>query len=458
MAQIIVIATGGVRAPSALEVLDRFAGDGHDVRLLATGPALRFMIWPLLSSPASLRLFFRSFRPQLRETLAYFLYRKIGVPHVEEGKWCDLAVVVPASSNSLGKLVAGLADNYPILVARGVPRSKRVLVIPSMNPEMWLDPFVQRNIDELNATQKYRVLCPSAGEMASGDFGIGAQVSMETIINESYRALGLIDPLLEEAAQPATQVTISGPKVPTKQPVIVVIDEDRHLRDMLCEKLESALPSVDVIGFTDQPEAVSWLMGNPASLILSALEFSDGNSGRDLIDVSRDSAADTPAQVILMGQQSRVEAGAEQLALQDVHYLPKPVNVPYVVGMVAGLIQASTVIQHGSNMTLAAGDVLFRDGDPGNEIYYLISGKMKVTIARPNQADKQVQIEQGEIVGELAFVTGEPRSATVTAITECNLLRIETSDFADYLARQPRWLRRIMDTLVERIKRADQNK
>ncbi len=125
--------------------------------------------------------------------------------------------------------------------------------------------------------------------------------------------------------------------------------------------------------------------------------------------------------------------------------------------MVAGLVQVSTVAKQGTEMTLASGDVLFRAGDLGQEIYQLISGRMEVFVTRPERTDKRIQIEAGEIIGELAFVTGQPRSATVTAMTECHLLRIETNDFADYLQRQPRWLTRIVDTLVERVRRADQN-
>ncbi len=196
--------------------------------------------------------------------------------------------------------MAGLADNYPVLVARGVPRSKRVLVIPSMNPEMWLDPFLQRNIDELNATQKYRVLCPSAGEMASGDFGIGAQVPMETIINESYRALGLIDPLVNESPRADRQDAARDISEPSKAPVVVVVEDDADLRTALCSELEGALSFSRVIGFATQPEVHRWLAENPASLVLSSLEFKDGSSGYDLIDLIRQTSVGSTTQIILM--------------------------------------------------------------------------------------------------------------------------------------------------------------
>lgn len=450
MARILVIATGGVRAPSAFEIVERFTSDGHEVRLLATGNALRFMLVPVLSSFGHLRLFLRHFRPQLRETLAYFTYKWTGVPHVEEGKWCDLALVVPASSNSIGKLVAGLADNYPLLVARGIPRGKPVIVIPSMNPEMWLDPFLQRNIDALNATRKYRVLCPSAGQMASGDFGIGAQVPTQTILDESYRALGLIDPLARTAPAPGTE----APDDPSP-PTIVVAEEDQALREMLLAELESAIRPANLVGLGDLSAAKAWFRDNRAQLLLAGLEFSDGGSGTDLVDLAQPVDGKGPCQVILMSHRSRADAGAEAIALRDVHFLPKPINVPYAVGMAAGLIRVRTAARQGTEISLAPGDILFHAGQMGNEIYRLLSGRMLVTLARADGLPKDHEIEAGEIIGELAFITGEPRSATVTALTDCRVLRIETSDFTDYLSRQPVWLGRILNTLIERVRRAD---
>lgn len=455
MARILVIASGGVRAPSALELVEYFVSDGHEVRLLATGHALRFLLIPILTSFGRMRLFLAHFRPQLRETLAYFAYRRMGVPHVDEGKWCDLAIFVPASSNSIGKLVAGLADNYPVLVTRGIPRSKPVLVIPSMNPEMWLDPFLQRNIDELNATRKYRVLCPSAGEMASGDFGIGAQVPMQTIIDESYRTLGLIDPFENDAAAKPDASPPDGGDGPAA-PTILVVDEDSELRETLRNELETAISSANVVGFGEVSAAKAWLQDNAAQIILAGLEFSKGGSGRDLVELAQNPYGHDTCQCVLMSHRSRAEAGAEALALKDVQFLPKPINVPYVVGMVAGLMRVPREARQGTEITLAAGDVLFHEGAVGNEIYHLLAGRMEAAIERDDGATKRQIIEAGEIIGELAFVTGAPRSATITAATDCRLLRIETADFADYLSRQPVWLGRILNTLVERVRRADQ--
>ena len=145
MANILLVATGGTRAPTQIELAERFVADGHAVRMLASANALRFLSSHIARRPAKLFPYLRHYRPALLETLAYFIEKPKGVlgvmaPHIAEGKWADVAVMAPATCNSVGKLVSGLSDNYPLLVLRAVPRSKRVIVVPSMNPEMWFDP------------------------------------------------------------------------------------------------------------------------------------------------------------------------------------------------------------------------------------------------------------------------------------------------------------------------------
>jgi len=170
MANITIVATGGTRAPTQLELAERFLADGHRVRCIATRNALRFLTSHLARSPRRIPFYARLFRPELLEIFAYYKEKPKSVPHVSEGKWADVFVMCPASCNSVGKLASGIGDNYALLVLRASPRNKRVIVVPSMNPEMWFDPQFQRNVDLLNATEKYRVVCPSRGLMVSGDW------------------------------------------------------------------------------------------------------------------------------------------------------------------------------------------------------------------------------------------------------------------------------------------------
>lgn len=80
-------------------------------------------------------------------------------------------------------------------------------------------------------------------------------------------------------------------------------------------------------------------------------------------------------------------------------------------------------------VSLAAGEVLFEAGDPGDALYVVISGRMQVTGKdKDGQARVLVDIGRGDVLGEMAILTGEPRNATVRAARDSELVRLGRED------------------------------
>ncbi|MFY0567583.1 flavoprotein [Archangium lansingense] len=344
MANILLAATGGTRAPTQVELCERFLRDGHSVRLVASTHALRFIGAYMARKPLKLPMYLRHYRPAFRETLAYFVEKPREVPHIAEGKWADVAVIAPATCNSLGKLVSGISDSYLLLILRALPRTKKVIVVPSMNPEMWYDPHFQRNIDLLNATDKYCVLCPRRGPMLSGDWGIGAQVPIEVITTATYRALGLRKVRTETlSGDPhANGVTrLAWVRSAWSLPEafrVVLVEPDGKGRRALMEALRHEYPMMDLQGFATATRALEWLKQHPASVVLTELDFPRGLSGLELIQSLRRTVHE-PVHIIATSTRDRRVAGAERLARLDVLFIPKPLNLTFVAGMIAGLVR-----------------------------------------------------------------------------------------------------------------------
>lgn len=82
--------------------------------------------------------------------------------------------------------------------------------------------------------------------------------------------------------------------------------------------------------------------------------------------------------------------------------------------------------------TVAAGTVLIREGDPGDAMYFLASGEVEVTNATIN-----VRLSEGEFFGEMALLSRQPRTATVTATKSTDLLVLDVNDFLRLLDRLP---------------------
>lgn len=103
---------------------------------------------------------------------------------------------------------------------------------------------------------------------------------------------------------------------------------------------------------------------------------------------------------------------------------------------------------------LDGGAVLFREGDAGDSLYVLITGRLRVFVRAASGEDVLVaEIGRGEIVGEMALLTGAPRSATVLAVRDSVLIRLSRGAFERIVERCPRVMLHVTRRLVERLQR-----
>ena len=87
-------------------------------------------------------------------------HRGLAVPHMELALWADLLVVLPATANILGKAAHGIADDLlsSIILAHSAP----TIFVPSMNPAMWSNRAVRRNVELLEQDGHRFVLSDTA--------------------------------------------------------------------------------------------------------------------------------------------------------------------------------------------------------------------------------------------------------------------------------------------------------
>jgi len=99
------------------------------------------------------------------------------------------------------------------------------------------------------------------------------------------------------------------------------------------------------------------------------------------------------------------------------------------------------------------GTCLFRQGDPGDSMYVLASGRLRVFRKHLNGYGESIaEIAAGETVGEMALITGEPRNADVIAMRDSVLARISLKDFERLTAIYPQALLHISKLIIERLK------
>ena len=85
--------------------------------------------------------------------------------------------------------------------------------------------------------------------------------------------------------------------------------------------------------------------------------------------------------------------------------------------------------------TFAAGDVVFREGEPGNAMYFIGSGQVEVRSEKTHQC--VASLGAGSFFGEIALLLGGPRSATVLALTDAELFILDREHLEELLATHP---------------------
>jgi len=108
---------------------------------------------------------------------------------------------------------------------------------------------------------------------------------------------------------------------------------------------------------------------------------------------------------------------------------------------------------------LGAGEVLMREGDPGDGLYVLASGRLRVEVEQSGGEQVTVgEVARNEVVGEMAIITEEPRSATVVAIRDSELLKFTRKDFEDLVENHPGAMLKIARRIVERLRQSIHSK
>ncbi len=158
--KILLGVTSSISIYKVLNLIRLLNKHGQEVRVVMSRNATR-MIKPIVfQSLSSNKVFvdnFNSDDPLIHITLA---------------KWCDVYVVVPATANIVSKISHGIADDLVSTLALAVSETKRRIVVPAMNKEMWSNSIIQENIKKLK-NHAWEVMEPEEGLFASKLEGIG---------------------------------------------------------------------------------------------------------------------------------------------------------------------------------------------------------------------------------------------------------------------------------------------
>ena len=176
MGRVLVGVTGGIAAYKACELLRLLTRADHEVRVVATANALRFV------SPLTLQTL--SGHP-VRSDL-FSLTDESEISHIDLADWADVVVVAPATANVLAEIACGLAGDLLTTVA--LATQAPMIAAPAMNVNMYRHPATQENL-ALLAKRGVTLVGPDRGELACGWEGEGRLVEPAEIAAAVERVL-----------------------------------------------------------------------------------------------------------------------------------------------------------------------------------------------------------------------------------------------------------------------------
>jgi len=103
-------------------------------------------------------------------------------------------------------------------------------------------------------------------------------------------------------------------------------------------------------------------------------------------------------------------------------------------------------------LTLPRGAVVFREGDPGKDMYVLLKGTVEISVS-----GQVVELAYaGALLGEMALVDSSARSATAITRTDCRFVLVDARQFDLLVRESPEFARHVMKTTAERLRRMNE--
>ncbi|MGP1484300.1 bifunctional phosphopantothenoylcysteine decarboxylase/phosphopantothenate--cysteine ligase CoaBC [Actinomyces naeslundii] len=282
--RVVVGVSGSIAAYKAPFVVRLLRQAGHEVKVVATESALRFIGAPALAAVSGQAVSTGVFDDPA------------AVEHVAVAERAELVLVAPASADLLARVRAGRADD--LLTATILTSQAPVVLAPAMHTQMWLNPATQDNVAVLRE-RGLTVIEPDSGRLTGKDSGVGRLPEPEQIVSEALAVLDRVPGAKDGARAGEYGGALTGRHVVvsaggTREP----IDPVRYLGNRSSGRQGCAL----AVAAVEQGARVTLVQAHVASELLEALPPSvtviSAGTAHDMLHAVREAARDADAVIM----------------------------------------------------------------------------------------------------------------------------------------------------------------
>lgn len=282
--RVVVGVSGSIAAYKAPFVVRLLRQAGHEVKVVATESALRFIGAPALAAVSGQAVSTGVFDDPA------------AVEHVAVAERAELVLVAPASADLLARVRAGRADD--LLTATILTSQAPVVLAPAMHTQMWLNPATQDNVAVLRE-RGLTVIEPDSGRLTGKDSGVGRLPEPEQIVSEALAVLDRVPGAKDGARAGEHGGALTGRHVVVSAGgTRELIDPVRYLGNRSSGRQGCAL----AVAAVEQGARVTLVQAHVASELLEALPPSvtviSAGTAHDMLHAVREAARDADAVIM----------------------------------------------------------------------------------------------------------------------------------------------------------------
>lgn len=244
----------------------------------------------------------------------------------------------------------------------------------------------------------------------------------------------------------------------SQKKIVLIVSSDAEEAQRMMFALAKQFEDVTVFHATDGLDAINKMKNAPPRLLITDLELPK-LSGQELIRLTLSDKDYAGVGVIVLSDIPDHSSLADDVVRGRIKSIPKPVALPGLFQAVSGVLlqppgghEASFQLRF-----LSTGDLIFKEGEKAECAFLVKRGKLRAFRTGIKKTTLGI-IEAGEFVGEMAYINGEPRSASVEALEESELVEIPLGTLDLLIFSKPAWAKALLKTLATRLRDANQKK
>lgn len=243
-----------------------------------------------------------------------------------------------------------------------------------------------------------------------------------------------------------------------KKLFLIVSESEKKLR-WYYDVIERHFGKPTIFNATDGLMALSKLENAPPHLLVIDVDLPK-MTGLQVVDRILEMKELESTAIVLIGKIPEKERYLDELVTGKIQFLSDEYNESEATKCLAKGLNFSSHkgVAEFYLKFLTKGDVLLKEGDKADFVYFVKKGQLRAFKQKDGSELTLGYIDFGEFVGEMAYINGEPRSANVDALTDCELIEVPVGTFEKVLFSRPSWSKALMTTLSKRVKAANEKK